>query len=102
MSNTAKSKDGGAQPDLSAEGWLRSKVEGLERGYRGGLEVVHLADVLAVISELGNRQGCACRCCAHNEGSDCGCECHADGKCSFRLRASDGGSLPQQKKDNAL
>jgi hypothetical protein len=31
------------------------------------------------------RQGCTCRCCDHSEGSDCGCDCHANGKCSSAL-----------------
>ena len=28
------------------------------------------------------RQGCACSCCDHGEGSDCACDCHAKGKCA--------------------
>lgn len=42
------------------------------------------------------RNGCVCNCCDHGESSDCGCNCHAEGRCSFsdpptlvdRLRAA--------------
>jgi len=33
------------------------------------------------------RQGCACSCCDHAEGSDCACECHASGLCASRAPA---------------
>ncbi len=33
--------------------------------------------------EVVNRQGCLCSCCDHGEGSDCACDCHSDGLCSY-------------------
>lgn len=40
------------------------------------------AQVQAELREAYLRQGCACSCCDHGEGSDCACECHATGKCA--------------------
>src|ERR1043165_2690425 len=34
------------------------------------------------------RQGCICSCCDHGEGSDCACECHANGLCAFQMSAA--------------
>lgn len=36
------------------------------------------------------RQGCACQCCTHNEGSDCACDCHATGACAALEAATQG------------
>lgn len=46
------------------------------------------AELLVLRQQIGQaelRQGCHCQCCDHGEGSDCACECHADGKCAARL-----------------
>lgn len=33
------------------------------------------------------RQGCVCQCCDHLEGSDCACDCHSEGLCSWAALA---------------
>jgi NTP pyrophosphatase (non-canonical NTP hydrolase) len=57
---------------------ILTAINKLRLGYRGGREQLDKEEVLAIFQ----RQGCACRCCDHAEGSDCACDCHAIGDCS--------------------
>jgi len=62
-----------------------------ERGHRDGLQ--HALNAIQHEMQQGPappapvdfRNGCACQCCDHDEGSDCGCDCHYKPPCGFDL-----------------